>query len=299
MRHDYPSPDNSLNLTYFRDRRQVLRPQPGHDFAQDDDLRQQWLNQRSNVENAGLTATPQLGGIIEGIYRLDEAQTRSLIEQGFEPSAISPFGTSQDPDNLLAILQDHMTALDAIYSEARRGRSIGRSAIRQLHQVIVAHQPTYRAMNQFGHWFDATLNAGAFKTMPNNPTRPDGVVHQYCPPEHVYSELDHLLSWYGEYTSQPDAYHPLLVAAWLHHRFVRIHPFQDGNGRVTRALVTCHLVERDHLPIVVTRDDRNDYVDTLEAPDDGDLNPTVEFTSRLHRGSMLQAMSACVLPRED
>ena len=26
MRHDYPSPDNSLNLTYFRDRRQVLRP---------------------------------------------------------------------------------------------------------------------------------------------------------------------------------------------------------------------------------------------------------------------------------
>ena len=162
-----------------------------------------------------------------------------------------------------------------------------------------ANRPTYRAMNQFGHWFDATLNAGAFKTMPNNPTRPDGVVHQYCPPEHVYSELDHLLSWYGEYTSQPDAYHPLLVAAWLHHRFVRIHPFQDGNGRVTRALVTCHLVERDHLPIVVTRDDRNDYVDTLEAPDDGDLNPTVEFTSRLHRGSMLQAMSACVLPRED
>ena len=64
-----------------------------------------------------------------------------------------------------------MTALDAIYGEALRGRTISRSAIRQLHQVIAAHQPTYRAMNQFGQWFDATFHAGAFKTMPNNPTR--------------------------------------------------------------------------------------------------------------------------------
>ena len=69
---------------------------------------------------------------------------------------------------------------------------------------MVAHQPTYRAMNQFGQWFDACLESGAFKTMPNNPTRPDGVVHQYCPSEHVDSEPDNLLSWYGEYIAQAD-----------------------------------------------------------------------------------------------
>ena len=97
-----------------------------------------------------------------------------------------------------------MTALDAIYSEIRSGRSISRSAIRQIHQVMVARQLTYRAMNQFGQWFDARLHAGAFKTMPNNPTRPDGIIHQYYPPEHVDSELDNLLTWYGEYTAQPD-----------------------------------------------------------------------------------------------
>ena len=180
--------------------------------------------------------------------------------------------------------------LDAIYGEIRRGRYISRSAIRQLHQVIVAHQPTYRAVNQFGRWFDATLHAGAFKTLPNNPTRPDGVVHQYCPPEHVDSELDNLLTWYGEYISQSDVHHPLLVAAWLHHRFAQIHPFPDGNGRVTRALVTWHLVQHDHLPIVVTRDDRGDYIDALEAGDDGDLDLLVAFTARLHRRSILQAM---------
>ena len=158
-----------------------------------------------------------------------------------------------------------MAALNAIYTETRKGRSISRSAIRQLHQVIAAHQPTYRAMNQFGQWFDATLHAGAFKTLPNNPTRPDGVIREYCPPIHVESELDNLLAWYADYCAQPDVYHPVLTAAWLHHRFAQIHPFADGNGRVTRALVAWHLVQHDYLPIVVTRDDRNDYFDALEA----------------------------------
>ena len=275
----------------------------GCNFSQDDDLRQQWLNHRSQVEDADLPTIQHFEqqlhrswaietGIIEGLYQLDEAQTRTLIETGFETSAVPRRGTGQDLDNLLAILQDHMTALDAIRAQADRGFPISRSAIRQLHQIMVAHQPTYWAMNQFGQWFDARLHAGAFKTMPNNPTRPVGIVHQYCPPEHVDSELDNLLSWYAEYTAQSEIYHPILVAAWLHHHFVQIHPFQDGNGRMTRALVTWHLVQHDYLPIVVTRDDRSDYFDSLEAADDGNLTPLAAFTSRLHRRSILQALSS-------
>ena len=274
-----------------------LQPQSDRDFSQDDDLRQQWLDRRSNIANDGLTALHRSWaietGIIEGLYWLDNAQTSTLIEQGFVPAAIPPSGTGEDPDNLLAILQDHMAALGAIYTETRKGRSISRSAIRQLHQVIAAHQPTYRAINQFGQWFDATLHAGAFKTMPNNPTRPDGVIHEYCRPIHVESELDNLLDWYDEYLAQPDVYHPLLVAAWLHHRFAQIHPFPDGNGRVTRTLVSWHLAQHGYLPMVVTRDDRNDYISALEAADEGDPTPLVNLTAGLQWRAMLQAISNC------
>ena len=270
-----------------------LEPRTEHDFSPDDILGWQWLNHRADVGNVGLTALHRSWavetGIIEGLYRLDEDQTDNLVANGFEPSTVPTSGIGQDPDTLLAILQDHMTALDAIYGAIGNDRFISRSAIRQLHQVIVAHQPTYRAVNRFGQWFDARLRPGAFKTLPNNPTRPDGVLHEYCPPQLVDSELDNLLDWYGEYVAQPDVYHPLLVAAWLHHRFAQIHPFPDGNGRVTRALVTWHLVQHDHLPIVVTRHDRDDYIDALEAADDGNLDPLVEFTARLHRRSILRA----------
>ena len=74
-----------------------------------------------------------------------------------------------------------------------------------------------------------------------------------------------------------------MVAAWPHHGFVQFHPFANGNGHVTRALVAWHLVQHDYLPILVTRDDRNNYIDTLEAADSGDLDPVVIFAAHLHR----------------
>ena len=80
------------------------------------------------------------------------------------------------------------------------------------------------------------------------------------------------------------------MAAWLHHRFVQIHSFTDGNERVTKALVNWHLVRHDHSLIVVPRDDRNDYISALEVADERNLAPLVGFTARLHRRSILQAM---------
>ena len=68
-------------------------------------------------------------------------------------------------------------------------------------------------------------------------------------------------------------------------------PFQDGNGRVTRALVTWHLVQHEHLPIVVTRDNRSDYIDALETADDGELDPLVQFTASLHQRAIMQTLS--------
>ena len=95
------------------------------------------MTHRSGIWNQETLALQQLHrswaietSIIEGIYRPDEAQTQILIEQGFEDPAIPPCGTGQDADNLLAILQDRMTALDAMYSEVSRGHSISQSAIR-------------------------------------------------------------------------------------------------------------------------------------------------------------------------
>ena len=102
----------------------------------------------------------------------------------------------------------------------------------------------------FGNRLEIVLVKGKFKEQANNPKRPDGVTHEYCPPIHVDSEMDRLLAFLNEYSAQD----PVIVSAWLHHRFAQIHPYQDGNGRVARALTSLVLLRADLLPLVVDRD---------------------------------------------
>ena len=104
------------------------------------------------------------------------------------------------------------------------------------------------------------------------------------------SELDNLIDLYGRFEEAGSGYHKLLVAAWLHHRFTQIHPFQDGNGRVARALLTWHLTKEEYLPIVVSRGDRGKYIACLESADAGDLNPFVQFIVGLERQIILDAL---------
>lgn len=73
-------------------------------------------------------------------------------------------------------------------------------------------------------------------------------------------------------------------AAWLHHRFTQIHPFQDGNGRVARLLASLVFIKAGWFPLILTRDDRSNYISALEEADRGNLTHLVElFTDRQKR----------------
>ena len=63
---------------------------------------------------------------------------------------------------------------------------------------------------------------------------------------------------------------PIIKASWLHHRFTQIHPYQDGNGRVARALTTLTLLQSNLLPLVIDRGLRVEYIRALEVVDAND-----------------------------
>ena len=269
-----------------------------YDFGEIDSLQRQWrsiLELRGNdtfqpyLERLGRSWAIETG-IIEGLYTLDRGVTETLIERGIVADYIERSSTNKEPQDLAAVLKDHLESIDSVYRYIREGRPLTVSFIRQLHQIITRNQDTYPAVDQFGARFDALLDKGGFKKLPNNPTRPDGNIHQYCPPEQVDSEIDNLLYFYNKMQQDARHYHPLLTGAWLHHAFTQIHPFQDGNGRVVRALLTWHLVKENYLPIVVSRDDRADYIEKLELADGGDLNPFVDLMVQLEKRTILQAL---------
>ena len=62
-----------------------------------------------------------------------------------------------------------------------------------------------------------------------------------------------------------------------------------------RALLTWHLVRSELLPVVITRKDRDLYINSLERGDKGDLRPLVSLFVQLEKKSLLGALSADVL----
>ena len=228
-------------------------------------------------------------GLIERVYTLTRGITELLIERGLREELIPTSATDRDPGLVYDMLQDHATAVDGLFDFVKRERRLSTSYIRELHAVLLAHQETASARDVFGRRVEMPLTKGEYKQRPNNPVRPDGRIHEYCPPEQVASEMDRLIEVHLEHGAR--GIPPEVESAWLHHRFVQIHPFQDGNGRVARALATLVMIRAGWFPLVVTDSGRGDYIDALESADAGDLRPLVRLFSRIQRRAFEGAMN--------
>jgi len=226
-------------------------------------------------------------GILEHLYELDRGTTEALVANGFVEELVSRSSTNIDPSRLIDILRDQEAAIQLVIDCVAGNRTLTKSVIHELHSIITRHQDTTTAIDQFGNRVEIPLLKGRFKQHPNNPRRPDGSIHEYCPPVQVESEMDNLLSWLSQYSGDD----PILVAAWFHHRFTQIHPYQDGNGRVARALTTLILLRGQLLPLVVDRDRRVDYINALECADRSDLSLLALLFASLERNGILQALS--------
>lgn len=226
-------------------------------------------------------------GILERIYDLDRGTTNLLIEKGFEEDLVARSSTDTEPSALVEILKDQRAAIELVHDVVAGSRPLTKCLIREIHSIITQHQKTTDAVDHLGKRVKVPLLRGAFKKHPNNPTRQDGSSHEYCPPEHVESEIDNLLSWYEDYNDVD----PLIVAAWLHHRFTQIHPFQDGNGRVSRVLLTLVLLKSKLLPVVIDRDQRGVYIEALEKADMGELSHLVGLLGDMEKRAIVTALS--------
>ena len=98
--------------------------------------------------------------------------------------------------------------------------------------------------------------------------------------------MDRLIELHEAHASIP----PEVEAAWLHHRFTQIHPFQDGNGRIARALATLVFVKAGWVPLVVRNEECDRYFDALGLADRGDLGNLVKLFAGLQKDGFLKAL---------
>jgi Fic family protein len=63
--------------------------------------------------------------------------------------------------------------------------------------------------------------------------------------------------------------HPAIAVAVLHHRFVWIHPFFDGNGRTARLVMNLYLMRLGFPPAIILKQDRQKYFNALQQTNNG------------------------------
>ena len=91
-----------------------------------------------------------------------------------------------------------------------------------------------------------------------------GSKHIPPPPEEVPNQLKELFEWYNHNKKN---FHPILIACLMHYRFVSIHPFYDGNGRMTR-LLTNYILHKNNYPMFnIEANIRKSYYSALENTD--------------------------------
>jgi len=170
--------------------------------------------------------------------------------------------------------QNHADAIDILFDVVAQARPLSEGFIKEINALLLNGVSHTVAKNQMGHLIKKPTNAGRYKILPNHVQKQDGTLHQYVLPEQVGSEMETLIAWiHAEIHRLP----PIMVAAVAHYNMVRIHPFDDGNGRGARILMNMILLQKGYFPAIIRREAKRQYLEALEAADHGDLSPFILF----------------------
>jgi Fic family protein len=158
--------------------------------------------------------------------------------------------------------KNHQEALEYLYDlvEKDKKNTFSENLIRSLNQIV--------QQNIDKEWAGRYRNSGVII---------GGADHR--PPEalEIPKLMRDLVGWVG---SNNKKMHPVDLASIVHHKLVFIHPFFDGNGRTSRLVMNILLMQSGLPLVIVLKNDRKKYYQTLSFADKGDYVPFVNFIAR-------------------
>lgn len=199
---------------------------------------------------------------IEG-NTLTYGETELLLYQGNTKGKheVREFDEMRGHDIALKLIQD-------LANDTERG--LTEVFIRQINKVILK-EPFYKeAQTPDGQSTRKLIKIGEYKSLPNHVQLVTGEMFYYATPEETPAKMFDLMNWYEEASLNKDL-HPVEIAAEFHYRFVCIHPFDDGNGRISRLLMNYHLLKNNYPPIIIKTEDKKNYLFALREADTGNI----------------------------
>ncbi len=174
---------------------------------------------------------------------LTESETKVIIEDGLTIEG--------KPLRDVYEAVGHAKAYDYMY-ELSHNEPLTEEVICNLHKLFYQQMDSERA--------------GQYRKVP---VFISGSQYSVSPVAEIGKRMKQLVQWYN---NNENKLHPVVLAAELHKRFVFIHPFIDGNGRMARLLMNLSLMRNDYNIAIIPAVTRAEYISALEqAHNDGNV----------------------------
>lgn len=188
-------------------------------------------------------------------------------------------------------MRGHDVAIELVRALAGAERPLGEGDLRDLNRIVLKQGFWRVAQTPDGEPTRKWIEPGRYKSQPNHVITATGELFNFATPEQTPARMAELVEWLRGEMQAPTLALPTLLAR-LHHEFISIHPFDDGNGRVVRLLLNYLLLRAGLLPLVVRTTDRRRYLESIALADAGDLLPLAEFFAEALRWSLHLGLAA-------
>ena len=158
--------------------------------------------------------------------------------------------------------KNHEEAMDFLFEvvDSKKRLTLSHHLIRQLHQLVVKDTEA--------------RTAGIYR---NTDVQILGSKHRPPAGHQVQAQMTKFIEWLSKSEKN---YHPVEFAALVHHRFVAIHPFEDGNGRTGRLLMNLLLMRKGFPIAIIQKNDRAKYYRALDGADRGHEEAIVRIVAQ-------------------
>ncbi len=220
--------------------------------------------------------SPEMEKRIMQKFRLDWNYNSSHIEGNQltygETKALILFGQTAQAKPLKDHLEmtGHDEAVKEIEEVVRQERPLTESFIRELHTLILKAPYERPAQTLEGIPTVRRIAIGQYKTSHNHVQTQTGEMFYFASPEETPAKMEELMKWYNE-NLNTESIHAVLFATEFHYRFIRIHPFDDGNGRIARLVMNFILMQKGYPPAIIKSEDKEEYYNALQQADAGQI----------------------------
>lgn len=175
-------------------------------------------------------------------------------------------------------IKGHDEAIKWIEEIIKDETPLGETFIRQLHTLILKEPYEIDAQTLDGNLTKRLIKVGEYKTHPNHVLTQTGEMFYFAEPFETPIKMRELVDWFRG--KKETDFNPILLAAEFHYKFIRIHPFDDGNGRIARILMNFILMQYGFPPVVIKTEDKQNYIFSLQQADAGIYEPFFEYIAK-------------------